>query len=243
MKKTILTSIGAIMLSVATAGATENCKNCNQSNYKIFFGINAGMHGWNYASDFKILTETALPLFTSGNVKIEFPKTETIFGLDGGVRFGKHSSVWNGGFTISANMTLGKKPDITAPEKFWNRTLSEAQSDGQIPAFLAAQAIKDLKFHTNIISASFDNYIRLNKSRENRLDLVAGVGIADIETNVNLFGVGLSLNAHAALLKAGLELELTDNIAMTIGADMYIPVSSQLYASQYDFKGGFKFSF
>ncbi len=247
MKKIVLTSIGALMMSVVAAGAAES----NQSNYKVFFGINAGIHGWNYASQVTTILGSLLPTATTSMfgspdnaIKIENPKNETMVGMEGGVRFGKHSAVWNGGFTIAADKTMGKKPNITAPEKFWNDPAS--LGGGSIPgeAWVVISALaKDFKFHTNIISASFDNYIRLNKSRENRLDLVAGVGIADIETNMNLWGVGMSFASHAAMLKAGLELELTENISVTLGSRMYIPVSSQFYASQYDLKGGFKFLF
>jgi len=251
MKKIVLTSIGALMMSVVAAGAAEPCKSCDQTNYRIFFGINAGVHGWNYSTTFDTILESLLPTVTGmawgvdNVIKIENPKNETMVGMEGGVRFGKHSAVWNGGFTIAADKTMGKKPNITAPEDFWNDPTGLAHTIGasETTMQLASALAKDFKFHTNIISASFDNYIRLNKSRENRLDLVAGVGIADIETNMNLWGVGMSFASHAAMLKAGLELELTENISVTLGSRMYVPVSSQFYASQYDLKGGFKFLF
>ena len=235
MKKIVLTSLSALMLSVATAGAAETCTTCG-SNTKIFFGVSAGMYGINYDNIMNTLFETGLIFDMSGSTpmsklaRVKFPKNDTMIGMEAGMRFGGYKSVWNGGFTLAADKTLGKKPDIQVPDGFnWNK----------MPGML----LKDLKASTNILSATFDNYIRLNKSMENRVDLVVGVGAASIETNINLMGLGLSMDCHAAVLKAGLEIQLTDVISMTLGSRMYMPVASQYFDTSYALKGGFKFSF
>ena len=233
MKKIVLTSLSALMLSVATAGAAETA-----SNTKIFFGVSAGIYGMNYDNVMNTLFESGIAGRAISNMvlgagaltPIKFPKTDTMIGMEAGMRFGGYKSVWNGGFTLAADKTLGKKPDIQAAPGFdWS----------SIPG----QMFAGLKANTNILSATFDNYIRLNKSMENRVDLVVGVGAASIETNINLMGLGLSMDCHAAVLKAGLEVQLTDVISMTLGTRMYMPIASQYFDTSYALKGGFKFSF
>ena len=242
MKKIVLTSLSALMLSVAAAGAAETCKTCeSNNNTKVFFGVNAGMTGFNYDQAFNFITETVLPL--ANDVALKFPKYDTTIGMEGGMRFGKYKSVWNGGFTISADKTLGKKPNIIAPAKFWNPDTTGWSAMEITKHKLLTETVSSLKANVNILAATFDNYIRLNKSVENRLDFVVGVGVADVETDVNLYGLGVSLSSHAAVFKAGLELELTDNISMTMGTRMYTPVAGQYYDSFYSFKGGLKFLF
>ncbi len=228
MKKIVLTSIGALMLTALSAGAAETtCSKGDCSNYKIFFGINAGMLGVNYDGALKTLIDNLPSMMGGGDVKsLKLPEKDTVIGMEGGMRFGKYKNVWNGGFTISAEKTLGKKIEAVVDT-----------------ASITGKLIANTKLSVNAISATFDNYIRLNKSLENRLDLVVGVGIAEVETNVKLADVGMSLNSHAAVLKAGLELELTDNISMTLGSRMYMPVAGQYYGSIYNVKAGFKFLF
>ncbi len=235
MKKIVLTSVAALMMGVMSAGAAETCTTCG-SNTKVFFGFGAGMYGINYDSVMDTLFKTGAGIALIGSTpidkapKIEFPKSDTMIGMEAGMRFGGYKSVWNGGFTLAADKTLGKKPNIQAPAGFdWTG--------------MPGMILKDLKASTNILSATFDNYIRLNKSMENRVDFVVGVGAASIETNVNLMGLGLSFDCHAAVLKAGLEIQLTDVISMTLGSRMYVPVASQYFDTSYALKGGFKFSF
>ena len=234
MKKIVLTSVAALMMGVMSAGAVETCKTCDGSNTKVFFGFSAGMYGINYDSIVDQLFKTGA-LFGNDPDKvphITFPKTDTMIGMEAGMRFGGYKSVWNGGFTLAADKTLGKTPDIQASDAVWSG----------MPTMLNT-VLKELKASTNILSATFDNYIRLNKSMENRVDFVVGVGAASIETNVNLMGLGLSFDCHAAVLKAGLEIQLTDVISMTLGSRMYMPVASQYFDTSYALKGGFKFSF
>ena len=54
MKKILLTSVAALMMGVASAGAAETCTSCGQ-DWKIFFGVNAGMQGFNYDPAFKFI--------------------------------------------------------------------------------------------------------------------------------------------------------------------------------------------
>lgn len=273
MKKTVLTSIVAVMMSTIAATAAETSAT---SNYKVFFGIGAGLHGWNYTGNFDTIVDTLVPALSGrsvyGGVTIDFPEKEVSMGMEGGVRFGKHSDRWNFGFTIAADKTLQKKANIIANEAFKNLSMTDVgvtlnteggvygsrpgeqyalildgdPTDGRkvtMTDFLASTALNKLKLHTNIISFTFDNYIRLNNSRDHRFDIVLGVGVADIETNMNLLDVGVSISSHAAALKAGMELELTDVVSLTAGSRMYVPVSGQFYSTQYDLKAGIKFSF
>ncbi len=241
MKKTVLTSIVALMMSTVAATAAETCKTCG-SNFKVFFGASAGMQGLNYDTAFSMVTENMGHLFGWGdasdptsmyNFALKFPKRNTVVGMEAGVRFGEYKSVWNGGVTLSADKTLGKKPGMVLPEKFGETAKT----------FIPSLAVKDIRVNSDVFAITFDNYIRLNKSMENRVDLVVGVGAADIETNISLFGVGLSLDAHAAVFKAGLEIQLTDVISMTMGTRMYMPIAAQYFDTSYALKGGFKFSF
>ena len=263
---------GVLALSTFAAGAAT--EPTTESDYKFFFGVNAGMHGWNYATNFTTISETLLPMLTAssikGGVKVEFPKSELLVGMEGGVRFGKHKSIWNGGFTVSAEKTMGKKPDIIANKAFLQLQTTDVgrmlNTDGteytgaaeDDPAFLekgryarsvetsdviASKLAQEFKFHTNVIALTFDNYIRLNKSKDHRFDLVLGVGVADIETNMNIIGLGVSESSHAAVIRAGVELELTEMLSLTMGSRMYVPVSSQFYSNQYSLTGGVKFMF
>ena len=232
MKKIVLTSLSALMMSVAAAGAADTCRKCGDQ-YKVFFGARAGIAKIAYDDAFSGLIVSGL-LFGDTNpdktVRISFPEYDTTLRMECGMRFGEYKSIWNGGFTISGEKTMGKEADVMVGQH------------ASMPA-VAEMLVKDLKGSTSIFSATFDNYIRLNKSMENRLDLVIGVGLADIETNVKLYGVGLSLQSHAAALRAGLDLELTENISMTVGARMYVPVTGQVVDSVCTFTGGFKFLF
>ncbi len=243
MKKILLTSVSVLMLSAVAVGAAEA-----KSNHKVFFGVNVGMHAVSYDGGFKDMFahigSVYNNLFGGGSgailpadkdVRVAFPDTDTVFGMEGGMRFGNYKGVWNGGFTIAAEKTMGKKADVQAPDWFWDGT-------GGVPKVFPVIA-KNLKTNVNTVSATFDNYIRLNKSLENRLDLVVGVGLASVETNMKLADVGVSLMSHAAVLKAGFELELTENISMTVVGRMYRPIADQYYSSTYNATAGFKFLF
>jgi len=88
-----LTSIGAILFSVAGANALE---------YRPFVGASMGLSGLKYSNaieDFARLNTADLPsdFFT--------------FGFETGVRFGEYSKIYNGGVTLNLDMTTAS--DIT----------------------------------------------------------------------------------------------------------------------------------
>ena len=158
---------------------------------------------------------------TFSNMNLSLPDDFFGLGAEAGVRL-KTNGIYNPGVTLAYDYAFDSASDIKYP---------------------ANNIFSSLDVGFSAISATFDNYIRLNKSMENRVDLVVGVGAASIETNINLLGLGLSMDCHAAVLKAGLELQLTDVISMTLGTRMYMPVASQYFDTSYALKGGFKFSF
>jgi len=86
--KLVLTSIGAVLLSLAGANATE---------YRPFVGLTMGVAGLGYSSEIDDIKT------------IDFPSDFFAFGIEGGARFGGYNDIYNGGVSLNIDMTDTQK--------------------------------------------------------------------------------------------------------------------------------------
>lgn len=89
--KIILTSISALLVSVAGANAFE---------YRPFVGVSMGIQGAAYSDDAEDLERVAA---------IDLPTDFFAFGIETGVRAGAYDDIYNGGITLSATKTTYSK--------------------------------------------------------------------------------------------------------------------------------------
>ena len=99
-----LSSIGAILLSVAGANAVE---------YRPFVGATMGVSGLHYSSE----TENAF-------ANADLPSDFFSFGIEGGVRFGGYNEIYNGGVTLNIDMTDSQK----VRDKFTNEKYADLKT-------------------------------------------------------------------------------------------------------------------
>lgn len=188
MKKIILPSIAALLVSVSGANAME---------LRPFVGATMGLQGMFYSHDAKH-QERAL--------QYDLPTSLFTFGVEGGFRFGEYSKIYNGG--VSVNLDMSTETDID--HKFNDAKVAE--------------------LHTNVISATYDNYIRISGDKTSRIDLVLGAGLGSMSYDVdNSVLVGLSNGTHhsaVAVIKAGLDFELTKNFTLSATTRWFIPTKS-----------------
>lgn len=97
--KIVLTSVAALLVSVAGANALE---------YRPFIGATIGLQGALYSDDAKDIEHTQ---------HIDFPTDFFAFGLETGVRVGSHAGVYNGGITVSATKSTYSDVEYKYSEK------------------------------------------------------------------------------------------------------------------------------
>ena len=90
-KIVLLTSISALLVSVAGANAFE---------YRPFVGVSMGIQGAAYSDDGEDLERVAA---------IDLPTDFFAFGIETGVRAGAYDDIYNGGITLSATKTTYSK--------------------------------------------------------------------------------------------------------------------------------------
>lgn len=99
--KIILTSISALMMSVAGARAMD---------LRPFVGIALGISDINYSSE----------MDTSARISaIDLPTDFFAFGIEGGFRFGEYNKIYNGGMSLNFDMTDAQKiTDVFTNQKY-----------------------------------------------------------------------------------------------------------------------------
>lgn len=198
----VLTSIAAILLSVAGANATE---------YRPFVGITLGVSDIAYSKtiDRQTNIDTPSDLFT--------------FGIEGGFRFGGYNQIYNGG--VSLNI------DTTDSEKIRDKFTDQAYA----------------KLKMSSISATYDNYIRLSGDKTSRIDLVLGVGLGEMNYNIDYKNAGLddtTVYSSTFAFKLGLDFELTKNVTLSLQSRAFTPTRSHYSVdAQYVFGGAVKYVF
>lgn len=85
--KFILTSLSALLISVAGANAME---------YRPFVGASMGLGGLKYSSEMDDHSRRA---------STDLPTDFFAFGFEAGTRFGEYSKIYNGGVTLNFDMT------------------------------------------------------------------------------------------------------------------------------------------
>ncbi len=104
--KIILTSISALMMSVAGAKAMD---------LRPFIGITLGISDINYSNE----------MDDYGRVNVvDLPTDFFAFGIEGGFRFGEYNKIYNGGMSLNFDMTDAQK--IT--DKFTNEKHGELRT-------------------------------------------------------------------------------------------------------------------
>ena len=89
--KFILTSISALLMSVAGANAME---------YRPFIGASMGLGGVKYSSEMDNFARS---------VDADLPTDFFAFGFEAGTRFGAYSKIYNGGITLNFDMTTSSE--------------------------------------------------------------------------------------------------------------------------------------
>ena len=183
-----LTSLGAILFSVAGANALE---------YRPFVGASLGLSGLKYSN----AIETA-----ALNNTADLPSDFFAFGLETGVRFGGYSKIYNGGITFNVDMTTASDID----DLFSSVKYGEIRTVG--------------------LSATYDNYLRLSGDKTSRIDLVLGAGFGTMNYEIDYEATtGLpdeKVYSPMFAFKAGLDFELTKNVALSAVSRLFVPTRS-----------------
>ena len=99
--KIMLTSVAALLVSVAGANAME---------YRPFVGATMGLQGAVYSNDAKDMERA---------MHIDMPTDFFVFGIESGVRAGGYNQIYNGGLTLSATKsTYSKVQDKYTDDRF-----------------------------------------------------------------------------------------------------------------------------
>lgn len=94
----------------------------------------------------------------------DFPTSFLGLGFDGGVKFTK-DKMYNCGLTLAYDYISDSKAELTTYYKPY---------------------ISSVKFGFSIVSATFDSYLRISGTEENREDIVIGFGLAGIKERAYL---------------------------------------------------------
>lgn len=165
---------------------------------------------------------------------IELAENNFGIGAEAGVRIGDYDKIYNFGLTLNYDYLFDAGADIPSP---YNSVFSEITT-----GFSA-------------MSATFDNYIRIDHSNGTRSDLVFGLGYARATERVSVettpygqsngfFNYSGDDTGGAFVLKFGINSELTDYIDWNVGLRALVPTDSD---SDMDFatilSAGLRFKF
>ena len=99
----------------------------------------------------------------------ELPKTFWGFGIDAGVKFAK-DKMYNCGLTLAYDYINDSKAKINSDVK---------------------PLISSVKFGFSVVSATFDNYLRISGTEQNREDIVISLGLASIKEKAYMLPTSL----------------------------------------------------
>lgn len=147
---------------------------------------------------------------------IELAESNFGLGAEAGVRIGNQDKIYNLGFTFNYDYLFNAAADIPSP---YDSIFSEITT-----GFSA-------------ISASFDNYIRINAEEGKRSDLVLGLGYAraterfSMETTAygqanGFYSSSTSDDGDTVVFKIGINSQLTDTIDWNAGLRAFVPTNS-----------------
>lgn len=200
--KTLLIGMSALLVSGAGANAME---------YKPFVGLTSGIQGVIYSDDFEDQAKG-----------IDLPKDFLAIGLETGARFGSHQSIYNGGFTISADTSTKQ----SAEHKISDDTVAH---------------IKTTEF-----AATYDNYIRVSGDKIKRIDLVLGGGLGAMNYHIDDVASGKdeTVWSTAFVFKIGADFELTKHLTLSATTRIFVPTRDDYAAeSEYIAGGAVKYVF
>ena len=200
--KTLLIGMSALLVSGMGANAME---------YKPFIGLTSGIQGVFYDNDFE-----------DQNRGIDLPKDFLAIGLETGARFGSYQSIYNGGFTISADTSTKQ----SAETKISNDTVAH---------------IKTTEF-----AATYDNYIRISGDKIKRIDLVLGGGLGAMNYHIDYAASDKdeTIWSTAIVFKIGADFELTKHLTLSAMSRVFIPTRNHYAAeSEYIAGGAIKYVF
>lgn len=152
---------------------------------------------------------------------IDFPADFFVFGIDAGVRAGSYNRIYNGGVTLSATKSTYSK----IQHKYLENRVASA----------------DL---FNIV-ATYDNFIRISGDKENRIDLVLGVGAGATAYHINpTNGDSNTKWSFAPEFKVGMDFELTKHFTLSATVRTMVPLRDNYAADMsYIIGGGVKYVF
>lgn len=134
---------------------------------------------------------------------IDFPKDFFAFGVVTGVRAGKYEDIYNGGITLNATKS----------------TYSKIQKK-YVDTRVASADLFD-------ISVTYDNYIRIDGDKANRIDLVLGAGMGATAYHIDpVSGNSETTWSFAPELKIGMDFELTKCVTLSAAFRALFPTNA-----------------
>ena len=146
---------------------------------------------------------------------IDLPEDFFSIGIEAGVRFGNHSQIYNGGITLSMDKTDGSK----IRDKFTDASYG--------------------KLHSLVMSATYDNYIRLSGDKKSRIDMVLGAGLGSMNYVYDFKELpNETVYSPLFAFKAGLDFELTNHITLSATGRLFVPTRSHYDMDTHYILGG-----
>lgn len=140
---------------------------------------------------------------------IEISETNFSLGAEIGGKFGDYNNIYNFGLTINYDYLFDSNANIPAPY---------------------SSVILKITTGFSALSASFDNYIRIDSTNNKRSDLVFGLGFARITERVFIKDTSDYYSdddsGGAMVLKLGINSELTNYLDWNINLRAFIPTNS-----------------
>lgn len=199
MKSNILLTSAAALLVVSGANAAQ---------YSPFVGATMGLAGILYTNEADDAAKAS---------HVDLPDDFFAMGLTGGVRFGSHSSIYNGGFSVNIDQTT----DSEVEDKFTH-----------------AEIAKLSMFHA---SATYDNYIRVSGDKARRIDLVLGAGMGIMNYHYDVKDAAYlneTVYSTTFAFKIGVDFELTKHLTLSADTRVFVPTRSHYDAESSYIVGG-----
>ena len=187
MKSSILLTSMAGLLVISGSNAMQ---------FKPFIGATMGLQEVSYSDRIENIARED---------RTDLPNDFFTYGLEGGVRFGEHSKMYNGGISINADATSASSVE----DKFTNAKIADIT--------------------TFNLSATYDNYFRISGDKTNRIDLVLGAGFGTMSYDIDYKNATIkdeTIYSPTVAFKLGLDFELTKYLTLSATTRLFLPTRS-----------------
>ena len=168
----------------------------NAMQIKPFVGATMGFQGVSYSNEMEKIMREA---------QADLPDDFFTYGIEGGVRFGEHNKIYNGGISLNADATSAGNIE----NKFTNAKLADVT--------------------TFNLSATYDNYFRISGDKIKRIDLVMGAGFGTMNYDINFKDAMTkdeTIYSPTVAFKLGLDFELTKYLTLSATTRLFLPTRS-----------------